>query len=165
MASLVLVGLPGSGKSSVGQAVADRTGLAFFDTDVLLCEITGLSAPDLIRTRGEASFRDQELAALESVLDKDAVIATGGGIVVNERARQLLKVARTIWLDCDDQSLVERVEEGDRPLLQGDPKVALGRLREKRSSWYQEVSLARVDSSGKLEDVVERVLLEAGRLH
>ena len=84
MASLVLVGLPGSGKSSVGQAVADRTGLAFFDTDVLLCEITGLSAPDLLRTRGEASFRDQELAALESVLDRDAVIATGGGIVVND---------------------------------------------------------------------------------
>ena len=163
MTALVLVGLPGSGKTSVGEAVARRLGWTYLDTDDLLAHSTGGTAAQFLRENGEAAFRREECDALEVALRGDAVVATGGGIVTSTDARELLKRHRTIWLDCDDQVLIERVLDGDRPLLTGDRGEAMARLRLEREPWYREVSLARVDSSGRLDDVVERVLLEAER--
>jgi shikimate kinase len=161
--TLVIVGLPGSGKTSVAEAVAHRLERPYLDTDQLLADATGVPTAQFLRDVGEAEFRVRECEVLEAAVLDDAVIATGGGIVASERARELLKRQRTIWLDCDDELLVERVHDGDRPLLTGDRRESIARLRAERSSWYHEVSLARVDSSERLEDVVERVIQEAER--
>ncbi|MHB1087547.1 MAG: shikimate kinase [Acidimicrobiales bacterium] len=158
MARLVLVGLPATGKTAVAKAVADAWHCAYVDTDALLAERLGCSAAQYLRGHGESAFRDQELEALEEALRSDAVVATGGGIVSTARARTILERERTYWLDCDVELLLQRLGEDDRPLLTDDPREALERLRAQRTPWYLEVSRARIDASGTLEEVAQRVL-------
>lgn len=158
MARLVLVGLPATGKTAVAKAVADAWHCAYVDTDALVAERLGCSAAQYLRRHGEAAFRDQELEALTEALRSEGVVATGGGIVTTARARVLLERERTYWLDCDVDLLMQRLGEDDRPLLTDDPRDALERLRAQRTPWYLEVSRVRIDASGTLEEVTERVL-------
>lgn len=157
MARLVLVGLPGSGKSTLASALGAQWGCGSFDTDDVLAERVGRAASSYLREEGEAAFREQELEALRAALASDAVVATGAGIVTSEQARELLAREAVVWLDCDDETLVERVEEGERPLLGEDHARGLARLREERSSLYEQLALAKVDASGTLSEVTERV--------
>jgi shikimate kinase len=129
-----------------------------FDTDDELATTTGVPAAQYLRAHGEAEFREREREVLSHVLTLDAVIATGAGIVTTESARALLERENTIWLDADDDTLLERVGDGDRPLLGDDHRGALANLRAQRATWYAEVARARVDTTGALEDVVERVI-------
>ena len=161
MARLVLVGLPGVGKTSVAEKLADLWGCQFVDTDELVAAVHGKPTAEILREDGESVFRDLELAALSGAVDLDAVIATGGGVVTTPRARELLRRSPTIWLDCGDAEIVERAKQGDRPLLGTDVVQAIATLRSLREAWYAEVSRARVDASGTLDDVVERVLRAA----
>ncbi len=163
MSRLVLVGLPGVGKSSVAQAMARRWGCEWVDTDDAIAQLVGRPAADFLREAGEPAFRRQELLALQSSLEPDNVVATGGGVVTTPEARRLLSEATTIWLDCPDTVILSRIMDGDRPLLHGDPQEALTRLRREREPWYRTVSRARVEASGTLEDVsarIEQVLAE-----
>ncbi|NNN02225.1 MAG: shikimate kinase [Acidimicrobiaceae bacterium] len=154
MSRLVLVGLPGAGKSSVARALADHWTCSWVDTDDLIVEETASAPADVLRERGEPVFRDLEAAALERALRTDAVVATGGGVVERERSREMLKKIPTIWLDCSDEVILGRLGAGDRPLMAHDAPQTLKRLRATRERWYREVSLARVESSGTLEDVI-----------
>lgn len=164
MARLVLVGLPGVGKSDVGAAVAARWGCAALDTDDVLSRMVGCSAGDYLRSQGEEQFRHMELLALEESLHRDAVVATGAGVVTLDGARDLLRSEPTIWLDCPDDVIGPRVRGGDRPLLGDDAQSALARLRGEREQWYLDVSRTRVDASGTLDDVTKRVLQAAGEV-
>ena len=164
MARLILVGLPGVGKTTVAHSVAQRWECPVLDTDDVLSEEVGCAAPEFLRREGETRFRDRELEALRTALACDAVVATGGGIVSSEAARTLLGSQVTIWLDCTDDVILARVGDGDRPLLGEDPTTAVVRLRLARQHLYREVSRARVDASGTLEDVVQRVIDAAGRV-
>ncbi|MHB1208295.1 MAG: shikimate kinase [Acidimicrobiales bacterium] len=157
MARLVLVGLPATGKTAVARALADAWGCAYVDTDALVEERVGCPAAQYLRRHGEVAFRDQELEALREALGQDAVVSTGGGIVTTPRARTLLAGESTYWLDCELDEIMQRLGEDDRPLLADDPRSALERLREQRSAWYLEVSRARIDASGTLEQVTRRV--------
>lgn len=158
MARLVLVGLPGIGKSAVAEALAGAWHCEYLDTDALISAQIGCSAAQYLRANGEPAFRERELEALRQALSTDAVVATGGGIVTTAPARAMLSRERTYWLDCDVDVLMERLDDGDRPLLKDDPRGALERLRREREQWYLEVSRVRIDASGTLEQVTERVL-------
>ncbi len=157
MSRVVLVGLPGVGKTSVAQSLAQRWGCTWVDTDDLISTKVGIPVAEYLRHVGEAVFRVEELSALRTALAQYDVVATGGGAVATADARELLAENPTVWLDCDDQHILVRLDGGDRPLLNGDPATSLARLRTTRTPWYLEVSRARIDTSGTLEEVGERV--------
>jgi shikimate kinase len=158
VARLVLVGLPGAGKTTLARALGDAWGCRVLDTDDELARLVGVPAAQFLRERGEPALREQELAALSGALAEDAVVATGAGIVTTATARAALERENTLWLDSDDDTLLLRVGDGDRPLLGDDHRASLAYLRVQREAWYAAVSRARVDTSGPLEDVVQRVI-------
>lgn len=158
MARLVLVGLPGSGKTTVARAVGDRLGCGVLDTDEVLASMVAAPAPDHLRAVGETQFRRDEVAALAASVARDVVLSTGGGVVESEVARSVLATQVTLWLDAPDEVLVSRVDDGDRPLLAGDARSAIAALRARRSAWYREVSKTRIDTARPLGEVVDDVL-------
>jgi shikimate kinase len=163
---VVLIGLPGVGKSTVAELLSERWHVRAVDTDALVAAAVGISAAQYLRDEGERRFRSRELEALTSVLAevRDAVIATGGGIVCTPEARAVLAEEFTLWLDCDDDVILTRLGDVERPLLSEDPSASLARLRAERESWYREVSHARIDTATSLEDVVAHVTREVDRL-
>ena len=160
MARLVLVGLPGVGKSTLSAALADHWRCTAIDTDDLVAQRGGMSPAHLLRDQGETVFRQHELDALRIALASDAVVATGAGVVTTPDARELLEKSFSLWLDCDDETLLLRVGDGERPLLGDDHRQGLVKLRSEREVWYESVARVRVDASGSLEDVVQRVLAQ-----
>ena len=163
MARVVLVGLPGVGKSTVGRALAERWGVDFVDCDEAFVDQWGESVQDVLRRDGESVFREREVHVLDQVLRTDAVVATGGGVVTTPQARSLLRAAPTLWLDAPDAVLVERVRDGDRPLLGDDPLEALARLRSQRSRFYADVARGHIVVDRDIDaicDDLERALEE-----
>ena len=164
MARVVLIGLPGVGKSTVARALAERWRTDVLDTDEQIAAIVGESASQYLRSHGEAAFREVELEALRSALESDVVLACGGGVVTTQRGRELLAGQRTVWLDCPDDVIVTRLRDGDRPLIGEDPDAGVARLREERARLYEEVASCRVDSSGAPDEVVDRVIAAFNRV-
>jgi len=162
---LVLVGLPATGKTTVARALADEWKIQALDTDDIVAQNVGMSAGQYLRAEGEAKFRDRELDALRSVIndDTEVVVATGGGIVSSAHARELLTAELTLWLDADDEVLLARLGDVERPLLD-EGAAALVRLRAERDKWYREVSRARIDSAASIDEVLARVTREVDRL-
>ncbi|GJM39301.1 MAG: shikimate kinase [Acidimicrobiales bacterium] len=148
--SVVLVGPMGSGKSTVGRALAQRLRLRHVDTDDLVERRNGSSIQEIFDTRGEAAFRELETAELRTALDAHAVVSTGGGIVVTDENRRLLaeSPALVVWLDGSIDALVKRVGSGrGRPLLGDDIRTTLQEKVAARAGGYLEVADLRVDTS------------------
>jgi len=162
VARLVLVGMPGAGKSTLAVLVATMLGCEVVDTDEEIEKSVGCAANEYLRRHGEPAFRELELRALRAALPRDAVISTGGGVVTSSEARDLLRAQVTLWLDSDDDVLVTRLADGDRPLLGEDVKADLARLRAQREDWYREVSVGRVITDGTLDDAVHQICDAAG---
>lgn len=160
MARLVLVGLPGVGKTTLARALGDYWRCAALDTDDLIAERVGVSAARYLREHGEVVFRQRELEALRHALESDAVVATGAGVVTTACARDLLERETTMWLDCDDETLLSRVSDGDRPLLGDDHPQVLAILRTQREEWYRTSARFEVDASGAPDEVRRRALKE-----
>jgi shikimate kinase len=158
VADVVLVGLPGSGKTTTGRALAQTLGRAFIDTDDVFFEREHVSVQDYLRAHDEGTFREHEFAALRYALSHDGVVATGGGVVSTEGARRLLSSELTVWLDCPDDVLVARVLDGDRPLLAEEPAARLAEMRERRGGLYAEVSRFRVDSNRPIDQLLGELL-------
>ena len=158
MALVVLVGLPGAGKTTTGRALARTMGRRFVDTDDIFFEREHVSVQEYLRTQGEASFRERELAALNQSLSTSSVVSTGGGMVTTAAARGLLAQELTVWLDCSDEVLLTRVLEGDRPLLGDVPEDGLRELRARRDALYLEVSRYRVDASRPVDELVTQLV-------
>jgi shikimate kinase len=137
---VVLVGLMGVGKSTVGRRLAGRLHLPFVDADREIEQAAGLTISDIFARFGEEGFRDGERRVIARLIDgKPKVIATGGGAFMNDQTRTLiLERAIAVWLDADIDVLVERVgRRDDRPLLRDrDPKEALIELSAKRNPVY-----------------------------
>src|SRR6185437_15253406 len=119
--SVVLVGMMGAGKSTIGRRLAARLGLPFFDADMEIEAAAGMSIPDIFETRGEPDFRDGEARVIARLLDNGpAVIAPGGGALMRKETRDRIREkAVSIWLKADAEIIMRRVKRrSDRPLLQ-----------------------------------------------
>jgi shikimate kinase len=159
---IVLVGLMGAGKSTVGRRLARRLGLPFVDSDDAIEDAAGFSAAEVFERYGEADFRDGERRLVARLMDGDVrVIATGGGAYVDPRTRQLLNDRSiTIWLDAPVDILADRTGRRDtRPLLRnGDRKGTLERLSEQRGPAYAEAHIRVPSGHGAHRDVVDSIV-------
>jgi shikimate kinase len=143
--SVVLVGMMGAGKSTIGRRLAARLRLPFLDADVEIEAAAGMSIPDIFETHGEPHFRDGEARVIARLLDGGpAVIATGGGAFMREETRNRIRgKAISIWLKADVEIIMKRVRRrADRPLLQTeDPTATVSRLLEAREPVYRTADL------------------------
>ncbi|QNO28563.1 shikimate kinase [Sphingopyxis sp. OPL5] len=161
---IVLVGLMGSGKSTIGRRLASRLGMRFADADDEIERAAGMTISEIFARFGEAQFRDGERRVIARLLTgKPLVLATGGGAFMNEETRALIKQASlSIWLDADIPTLVERVgRRSHRPLLKNrDPGEVLRELAVVRNPIYAEAHI-RVSSASSPHDHTVRAILEA----
>jgi shikimate kinase len=142
---VVLVGMMGSGKSTVGPQLAEQLGRQYADVDELVEAATKLTVREIFETEGEDEFRRLEGVLLHHALNvsERGVIGCGGGIVTQPGQRQLLRDGRgfVVWLRATPEVLAGRlVGVADRPLLDGDPEGSLRRLAAERAGWYDEVA-------------------------
>ncbi len=159
---LVLVGLMGVGKSSVGRRLATVLHLPFSDADEEIVHAAQKSIPEMFEQFGEAYFRDGERRVIARLVQSGrGVIATGGGAFVNPETRALiLSKAVAIWLDSDIEVLLERVKRNaNRPLLQnGDPREVLTRLKAERESAYAEAPIHVTSGHGPHTRAISDIL-------
>lgn len=159
---VVLVGLMGVGKSTVGRRLAKRLGVPFVDSDAEIEGAAGLSAAEVFERYGEHDFRDGERRLVARLVDGDVrVIATGGGAYVDSRTRELLNErAITVWLDAPLDVLAERTSRRDTraQLRNGDPKSTLERLANERRPSYEEAHIHVKSGNGAHKDVVEAIV-------
>ena len=164
---IVLVGLMGAGKSTVGRRLARRLGLPFVDSDVEIEEASGATTADLFERFGEHDFRDGERRLVARLIDGQVkVIATGGGAFIDARTRSLLNErAITVWLDAPIAVLAERTARRDnRPLLKkGNRAAILNRLSEERRDSYAEAQIHIRSSGGAHGDVVDAIVAALGK--
>ena len=145
---VVLVGMPGAGKSSVGRRLARELGRPFADADEQLELTAGRVIPQIFRDDGEATFRRLETQTLSELLSRHTplVIAAGGGAVISEENRVLLAgQSIVVWLRGSAEFLVERTDPTHRPLLAEDPMAAYERLDRERAHHYEAVADEIVD--------------------
>src|ERR1041385_4907449 len=159
---IVLVGLMGVGKSTVGRRLAKRLGLSFVDSDAAIEDAAGLSPAEVFERYGEHDFRDGERRLVARLIEGDVrVIATGGGAYVDPQTRQLLNErAITVWLDAPVDILAERTARRDtRPLLKNvDPKGTLERLAEERRPSYEQAHIHVKSGDGAHKEVVDQII-------
>jgi len=138
----VIVGPPGAGKSTVGQAVADLLGVPFVDTDNLIEATAGKPIPEIFFDDGEEAFRALEVAAIAGALESfDGVLALGGGAILNEGTRATLADHTVVFLSVELSDAVKRVGLGaGRPLLSINPRATLKYLMEQRRPLYSAVA-------------------------
>lgn len=152
----------GVGKSTVGRQLAKRLGLPFVDSDAAIEDAAGYSAAEIFERYGEKDFRDGERRLVARLVDGSVrVIATGGGVFVDRRTRDLLNQrAITVWLDAPVDVLASRTSRRDtRPLLRnGDPKATLERLAEERRPSYAEAHIHIRSGSGAHREVVDSIV-------
>lgn len=160
--NLVLVGLMGAGKSSVGRRLAQVIGFDFVDADAEIEKAAGATIPEIFAEHGEAVFRDGERKVIARLLNqKRIVLATGGGAYMNaETRRRIAAKGISIWLKAELDVLVRRcARRGQRPLLQnGDIRGTLARLMDERYPVYAEADITVISSEVPHEEVVAQIL-------
>ncbi len=165
---IVLVGLMGAGKSTVGRKLASLLHTGFIDADEAIEDAAQLSIAEIFEQFGEEYFRDGERRVIARLIEdgaaaKGGVIATGGGAFVNDETRALiLKSAIAVWIDCDIDTLVERTSRRNtRPLLRdGNPHEILSRLYAQRQPFYAKAQV-RVASQSTPHHETAMAILEA----
>lgn len=163
--TVVLVGMMGCGKSSIGRRLADALGVDFKDADTEIEEAAGMSIADIFETHGESHFRDGERRVIERLLGEPPhILATGGGAFCNTDTRQLIKqTACSVWLNVEIKELVRRVKKrpGKRPLLnKGSPAEILQNLLAERLADYQQADITIVSANDTHRTTVEAIIAE-----
>jgi len=165
--NIVLVGLMGAGKSSIGRRLANRLGLPFVDADTAIEAAAGCTIEEIFERFGEAHFRAGERRVIERLLEEGPqVVATGGGAFMDPQTRAAIRRRGiSVWLKADLEVLVQRVKRrSNRPLLkQGDPRETLGRLMDLRYPVYAEADITVPSGEGPHESVVEAIVAALGR--
>lgn len=164
MQRMWLIGMMGSGKTTVGRQLAGRVGEPFHDTDSIVSDRAGMSIPELFETVGVAAFRDLERQAVESVAGSAGIIATGGGVVLDPHLRALLSETGTVvHLVATPRVLVSRVGGGvGRPLIEGgDTLRRVSDIASEREALYASIADVVVDTSdlprSEVVDMLESV--------
>jgi shikimate kinase len=166
--SIVLVGMMGAGKSTIGRRLAARLGLPFIDADAEIEAAAGMTIPEIFERHGEPYFRDGEARVIARLLDGGPIVlATGGGAFMREETRNRIAAkAVSIWLKADPDVIMRRVRRrADRPLLQtSDPEGTVARLLMEREPIYQRADLT-IASRDVPHDRVMEDCLETLRVH
>lgn len=166
--SIVLIGVPGAGKSTIGALLATQLGMTFIDTDNLIEERAGKSISDIFTTDGESTFRTLEAQTIANVLaGPSSIVSLGGGALGNEATRELVKGHIVLWLQTGLAQAVDRVGlNRNRPLLLGNVRGQLAALLTAREPIYRAAADLVVDTSElSIDEVVDeclRVLAEKG---
>ena len=159
---VVLIGMMGAGKSTIGRRMAARLRLPFVDADTEIEQAAGMSIPDIFETHGEPHFRDGEARVIARLLEAGpSVLATGGGAFMRENTRNRIRdKAVSIWLKADADTILKRVKRrADRPLLQtADPAATIGRLIEERHPVYQLADITIASREVLHEKIVEECI-------
>jgi shikimate kinase len=163
----VVVGPPGAGKTTVGQAVADLLGVPFADTDALIEVTAGKPIPEIFFDDGEAAFRAMEVDAIASSLESfDGVLALGGGAILHHGTRAALAAHTVVFLSVELADAVKRVGLGaGRPLLSVNPRATLKYLMEQRRPLYASVATHTIATDARTpEEIADEVaaLLKTG---
>ncbi|KGN36088.1 shikimate kinase [Knoellia subterranea] len=162
---VVLVGPPGAGKSTIGEALAAALDVAFHDTDAAIEEAQGCSISDIFVLEGEPAFRALERAEVaRAVAAERGVVALGGGAPMDESTQRALAGHTVIFLDVGIADAAKRVGfDGSRPLLAINPRAAWTKLMNERRPTYEAVATHRVDTAGRsIEDVVAQIVEALG---
>lgn len=151
MTICVLVGIPGSGKSTIGKELAKKMNVNFLDTDREIEMKAGKSVGEIFIEDGEAAFRELEKAVvLDSLKQDKTVVSLGGGSVLDQEVRLELLNHRTYWLDTSINNALKRTGSNtNRPLLLDSPRSTLKRLLEERSGFYAEVATKKILTESK----------------
>jgi shikimate kinase len=160
--SVVLVGMMGAGKSTIGRRISARLRLPFLDADAEIETAAGMSIPDIFENHGEPHFRDGEARVIARLLESGPVVlATGGGAFMREETRaRIMDKAVSIWLKADVDTIMKRVKRrADRPLLQtADPTATVGRLIREREPVYQNADITIWSREAPHEKIVEECI-------
>ena len=161
--SIVLIGMMGAGKSSVGACLSQRTGLRLLDTDEIVASKFGMSIPEIFAEHGEKKFREAETEALRRMpTEEQTIIITGGGIVLRKKNVEVLKSQTVIvWLDGDEETLFARASrKQNRPLLQTkNPRKSFSQILGARRPLYANIADIRVDTSVLTDEEVAVAIL------
>jgi shikimate kinase len=162
---IILVGMMGAGKTTVGRRLAERLGWGYLDSDEQVAESTGRTVPQIFAEEGEAAFRATESRVLLAALagSEPVVVSAAGGVVLSEANRARMADSGTVvWLRADPTLLARRVGTGEgRPLLEDDPGAALATLAAQRRDLYASVAAVTVDVDDLTpEQVVDRILAD-----
>lgn len=164
---VVLVGMMGAGKSTVGSRLAKKLSVQFYDTDNLVQDIAGCSIDDIFKYAGEDFFRDKERQVIDDLLNlSNCVISTGGGAFIDSVNRKLIKEkAISIWLRADYDTILERVSRRNtRPTLRADNKADLvDQLIKDRYPLYEEADICVNSGDGPhmiiVDDIIQKIML------
>jgi shikimate kinase len=162
VSTLVLVGAPGSGKSTVGALLATSLGVPFRDVDAVIVERTGKSISDIFTDDGEAAFRALEEQITAELLPLPGVLSLGGGAVLSPTTRARLRGHRVIWLKVGLAQSVKRVGlDTARPLLLSNVRGRLRRLLDERAELYKEVATEVIDTDTTTPSDVADMIMNA----
>jgi shikimate kinase len=161
---IVLIGMMGAGKTTIGTAISQLTGWPYIDNDEIVAQISGLPTRDLLQQRGEAAMREAEFAAADKVLAMEPPVVAGAaaGIVINpEVCGRLRGGAFVVYLRATVETLVARVEGTYRPWLGADPEAAMRKLYEGREAKYEALAHFIVDVDAGVPHHVAQEILDA----
>jgi len=160
--TIVLVGLMGAGKSTIGKRLATRLNLPFVDADTEIEKAADLTIPEIFARHGEAYFRAGEVRVVARILESGPqILATGGGAYMNPETRaRIAERGISVWLKADLDVLMKRVRRrNDRPLLKADdPEAVLRRLMDERYPVYAEASVTVMSREAAHDEIVDDVL-------
>ena len=170
--NIALIGYMGTGKTIVGQLLAQKLEREFLDMDLMIEQKTGKSIPDIFRQDGQIAFRELEMEIAKDVSDKDkAVISCGGGIVLNQVSIDRLRLkGRIIYLTAAPSVILKRVsrEVGQRPMLDVDnPVLAIRRMLKQRQPFYDRaadltINTSRLDTDAVAEQIIDKLKEDEG---
>lgn len=165
--NIALIGFMGTGKTAVGQLLAEKLGRNFVELDLLIEQRVGKSIPEIFQQDGETTFRELEIeAAKEVAQDRNLVIACGGGVVLNKiNTDRLRQNARMVYLTASPEVILKRVasEEGQRPLLEVDnPGLAIRDMLRFRGPFYERsaditINTSKLDTEAVTEQIIKKL--------
>ena len=159
---LIIIGPMASGKSVVGKKLSKRLGIDFYDTDEEIVKKTGVTISHIFDIEGEDKFRSREMNIFSDLIKKDdCVISTGGGIVLKQENRELLKKGTVLYLKTSIQTQLERtMNDKERPLLRGkeNKEVTLRRMAELRNPLYEKSSNYIIEETDNSNQTVDNII-------